>query len=484
MSLELGGRSKSIQYLNLTKSGMESSNDISVTETCNVSIKFANKPLLEDQSQYLCAVTRFSVPLVEVPTIDATGFDVYRYTETDEKTWADAHPELPADTKLARDLRKDAFYTYWETLTPEPTGGAPGNNRVTVDLPAAYSFHQFMQNIEARLDSLTIPSNYHTLHGGSARQAADTLLMVTSGNAPASLLVNRASTLAERIKMTLTADMRFRVMLTDDIHTDHIYIKMKPGMFRMLQFQTTPLAKLGTSSYITSHSGFRLHAFHPEGDGALTVQDKVDAEGVQLSALHSASNQRGVQAGSPDHVQVAYDGVYNPQRTSGDALRFKARYVIHTAQMSCADATRIREIVFTSDLSVKSEGNAEASYKRFLCDYQVFNKTEFSYNIKDVLGQDPYNPDDPLVAKTSTVSDRIYTSNNASAGRWQELIEPSPMWEVEVSATLRCWDYENQRYHFVQIPLPAGMQYSVKLIFVSKENHVVSVAEKPDKYHA
>ena len=27
-------------------------------------------------------------------------------------------------------------------------------------------------------------------------------------------------------------------------------------------------------------------------------------------------------------------------------------------------------------------------------------------------------------------------------------------------------------------------QYSVKLIFVSKENHVVSVAEKPDKYHA
>ena len=79
MSLELGGKSKSIRYLNLTKSGVESSNRKEDTQECMSVIKFRNTPFLEDQSNYLVAVTRFSVPLVEVPTIASTGFTVYHY---------------------------------------------------------------------------------------------------------------------------------------------------------------------------------------------------------------------------------------------------------------------------------------------------------------------------------------------------------------------------------------------------------------------
>ena len=81
MSLELGGKGKSITYLNMVKSGEESQNDPAATRFCTVNARYPNTALLDDQSKYLCAVTRFSVPLVEVHTIDATGFDVYGYTQ-------------------------------------------------------------------------------------------------------------------------------------------------------------------------------------------------------------------------------------------------------------------------------------------------------------------------------------------------------------------------------------------------------------------
>ena len=264
MSLELGGRSKSITYLNLTKSGMESSNDASATENCTVNIKFSNTPLLKDQSQYLCAVSRFSVPLVEVPTIDATGFSVYFYTDETRDNYTLDHP--PADmTKYAADQHKSQFFNYLESLNPEPqvdekTGEeiAPGNHRIDVDLPPAYSFHQFMQNIEQALGGITVPSSYIVHHGGGhTRHGADPDLqsVATAGHPLTGLLANRASTLSERIKMTLTADMRFRVMLCDDIYQNHLYIKMKPGMFRMLQFQVTGygLTGLQVTSLHTAH---------------------------------------------------------------------------------------------------------------------------------------------------------------------------------------------------------------------------------------
>ena len=65
----------------------------------------------------------------------------------------------------------------------------------------------------------------------------------------------------------------------------------------------------------------------------------------------------------------------------------------------------------------------------------------------------------------------------------QELVVPAPLWEVEVRAQVRCWNFEHNRYDLEEIPLPAGMEYSVKLVFVSRDNHVVSASEKPDVYH-
>ena len=91
MSLELGGKNKKISYLNLQKSGREASND--EEEMCTVTLNF-NTPFLSKQDDYLCAVSRFSVPLTQVPTIAATQFEVRRHTEVGEPlnlTWMRMH---------------------------------------------------------------------------------------------------------------------------------------------------------------------------------------------------------------------------------------------------------------------------------------------------------------------------------------------------------------------------------------------------------
>ena len=79
MSLELGGRNKSVKYLNLTKSGKESFNDPKQAETCSITYRTFNNPFLENQADHLCAVTRFSVPLTELPIIDQQTFEVWRF---------------------------------------------------------------------------------------------------------------------------------------------------------------------------------------------------------------------------------------------------------------------------------------------------------------------------------------------------------------------------------------------------------------------
>ena len=292
--------------------------------------------------------------------------------------------------------------------------------------------------------------------------------------------------------MTMTPDLRFKVQVTNTHYTSGMYVKMDRGMFRMLQFPTTP--NYGDNSFITAHRGRRFHGqiLNPDAPDALVV-DSFMVQGLSLEEFLNDVNQRGrvpLNAdGSGNDGVPAYAQEFSARFISNLATRTPNVYVTHTAQMCCADATRIREIVFTSDMSVKSEGNAEAVYKRFLCDFQVFNPTNITYNISTYQGTDPYSQTIPAVTPQSSFTEtlpshRIYTSENASAGRWQELLEPSALWEVQVRAMVRCWDYERNEYKFESIPLPAGMQFSVKLIFVSKENHVVSLAEKPDKYHA
>ena len=109
MSLELGGKNKSILYLNMVKSGMESNNDPTQDEVCTVSSRFANTPFVKDQSKYLCAVTRFSVPLQQVHTIDATGFYYFQYEDDDIQHVAQKYAGFGFEEKMDE---KDKFQMF------------------------------------------------------------------------------------------------------------------------------------------------------------------------------------------------------------------------------------------------------------------------------------------------------------------------------------------------------------------------------------
>ena len=78
-------------------------------------------------------------------------------------------------------------------------------------------------------------------------------------------------------------------------------------------------------------------------------------------------------------------------------------YASYTAQMCCADNNRLREIVFVTDLMVRSEAQAGATYKRFLCDYQILNPTKFGYEITHTRDTDPLSSTSPFISRKASV---------------------------------------------------------------------------------
>ena len=491
MSLELGGKDKSILYLNLIKSGEESLNDPSVTHKCTVTANFAQclKPFVQDQSKYLCAVTRFSVPLIEVPIINPTYFDVYQYEDAEFDQWqttaglAPIAPYTNEQEQLANietlAVRK---HMYLRTYVENPANA--GNHHVArINTRAHYTFYEFMDEIASKLQYTYAQSFYDTNTGDPNRRVTDTL----QGAPPNIIMSQRFISLSERIKMSVSNTLKFKIQITDDLFTKRWYVKLSNGMFNMLQFNQTPVNRIDTRN-MHPHSQLldrRFQGIKPENNAG-DIRD-YDMQRLHIEQFVSQRNQRG---GDPaDNASLAS---YMPARQS-NAARYAPIWVTYTGTMCCADCTRLREVVFLSDMDVKSEGGNGANvYKRFLCDYQLFNPTQINYNIKNCWQQDPYDTSnqerDYFLKNTTSYTEelpahRYYASNNASAGRWQELINQTPLYDIEVRAMVKVWDYERERYEFEDIPLPAGAQYSVKLVFVSKENQAVAIMDNPDKYH-
>ena len=209
----------------------------------------------------------------------------------------------------------------------------------------------------------------------------------------------------------MTVDRRFQVWINNSgrlsvpssasADYDKWYVQLDQSMFGMCQFQET-------------HN-----------------------QGINANHLHG---RRFFEANNTDeHVG------YAPNTNTVDI-----RYSVHTAHNSASDMSRHRSIVFSTDLSVKSELNseAEATRKRWLVDYAVNNNTEFSYVLRQPVSDDPYDTDVSAhyLGHTSTVSEplpsaRVYASTNPSAGRWQELRSSAPLYRFEVRAAVKCWSY-------------------------------------------
>ena len=496
MSIELGGTDKNISYLNLTKSGKEASND--EAEKCTVTLNF-NTPWLDVQSDYLCAVTRFSVPMSQVPTIKDLSFEVLRATPVGN---GNHDPQYGLDGPLTTPIGV--------ALGVGPAINADGtpNNVLAVIRPGdQYTFHGFLESIQHKLENTYIQAAYGAINQGTANQASVNYA-VTPVQDVDNFNDQRAMPLSERIKMRITTDFRFQVMISNYGFEDKLVVRMSKGMFHMCQFQTSSDNTGNPALRHTDLEGFHFAAdpnpkfehYFPNAfnnDGA-TVQN-ANPNIVDTNIANPVDANKRVTSYYDDQgTEVPLQTMDYPFTTGGvnSVLggmplqeTMSRKWTVHTAHLSCADYSRCREVVFTSDMAVKSEGNSASGYKRFLCDYQITDPTTFSYTLRDDRLSDPYSHgSDHFMGRQSTIqetlpSHRIYTSANASAGRWQDLTLPSPLYEIEVRARVRCWDYENGRYTIEDIPLPAGNQYSVKLIFVSKKNFFDTSTSRTDRFH-
>ena len=146
--------------------------------------------------------------------------------------------------------------------------------------------------------------------------------------------------------------------------------------------------------------------------------------------------------------------------------------------MTAADnINRIKRLVFTSDLMVKSESNTESGYRRFLVDYILEGPTTINYRLTS-----PYtwpsrdHGDDFTDVAEELPAHRVYTCNNPSGGRLQELISPSPLYELTVRCFAQVWSFAEDRLELIDIPITAGSTYSVKMVFISRSNEI----ERPD----
>jgi hypothetical protein len=309
--------------------------------------------------------------------------------------------------------------------------------------------------------------------------------------------------LSERIKMKITPDFRFQIMICNDGYRDHWGVQLSRGMFHMCQFQTTNIEDNNFVSYadrtfiadpLVTHEVSHIYRFgntHSNDQGHWNDVDTLNTTAFNWGNIDGVQS---VQAGTITVNGAAvnlFNYPHNYEVIAGTYVQTPQvrNWTVHTAHMSCADYNRCREIVFTSDVAVKSEGNTSGAYKRFLCDYQITDATRFSYNLKDQRLVDPYSLEgNHFMSREATITEtlpshRIYQSANASAGRWQDLTLPSPLYEIEVRARVRVWDYETSTYKIEDIPLPAGTQYSVKLIFVSKKNYFDAQVSQTDRYH-
>ena len=261
-SIEIGVPSKEVQYINLSKTGIESTNGGVSSETCSVTMKFNDSPLLQSQKNHICAVTRFSVPLHQVHQTDEHYFDVYLvpkvdaygddgfYDEDVNSLWAtvdnngfyDGPDYDGAEAALAAgmDYQGQALYAH---------------KLARVIIPPSYTIYQFNDNMKNAIKHAVDPQTgehdidlserirvvmspdyrFSVMISGYTRRA-----VVVSGTTIPHLLqpdpVSDANPPQEGYEEEHEADDPYLLAGTGDTY----WIKFSPGLFRMLQFLVTP----------------------------------------------------------------------------------------------------------------------------------------------------------------------------------------------------------------------------------------------------
>jgi hypothetical protein len=174
------------------------------------------------------------------------------------------------------------------------------------------------------------------------------------------------------------------------------------------------------------------------------------------------------QYGNAGHLEIDRSRI---RTVETDGFTRREFWTHFTAAVSAADSiNRIKGIVFISSLATTSEGASGDSYVRQLTDFTVPVQTSFNWDPNTGRGEG---------VSENAAAEYSYTNPNPSAGRFLMISDPSPLYELKIEAKAKCWDFETGTFTYETVPLPPGATFSVKLVFISKND--IHQRERPDK---
>ena len=138
---------------------------------------------------------------------------------------------------------------------------------------------------------------------------------------------------------------------------------------------------------------------------------------------------------------------------------------------------RIKSLVFSASLATTSESASGNTLRRTMTDFTVPISNSFSW--------DPHTSSTRAIRggaiSEDAPSEISYANANPTGGRWLELKDPSPLYEIKLDCHAKCWNFETKNWDMEPIPLPPGSTFTVKLVFISRNE--LYHAEKPDAIH-
>ena len=537
MSVEIGSKSKSVQYINVHKESRSSS------EFCSTDDRWT-MPQLHKQSDYLVALSRFEVPMNKVAITAAMTncIQIFRYNnETttpaitddlqfnrnvehvgltdqqiangDKVTWEDGNAfldaceQLPPGQGTTNDLPDVEAYNL--------TVNAPGSH--TIDMPECFSVYEFVKKLNAQImeallmnegEFMIRPKAYignvlqndgsynagDETDGANYRHISNVANRNLFGNAAGDQPMSTEEPIAF-FKIEIDSDSTFSVKMNHRFARWY-YIKMSQELFDMLQFTETPTAEFDR----TGLPGRRFMGDRFIRQNHAVTEFASDSNGVVgrrndwfptifLSTLQARSpkysfDRRGfinwfpmgtVKAAAAD--TSALSSVAH-QRLEGIREYVSNFVTSFTASASAADSiVRIKSLVFSSSLATTSESSSGNTYRRVMSDFTMPVANSFSWNPHS-MSTTPVSGGSISENAPAEIS---YQNSNPSAGRWLNLSDPSPLYELKMDVHAKCWNFQTRSFDLVPIPLPAGSTFTCKLVFIS--NNELYGREKPDQIH-
>ena len=517
MSVEVGVPSKSIRYLNIHKEGITGENNF-----CHVDSRWTN-PILDKLDDYLVAVTRFEVPANRLTMTQKLTdcIHIYRYPEESDKTGGnDDFVDLFKDNKNVEDIpgtRVQAL-TALEILEEDPAGTycmTKGNGAKSITVEACHTIYQFIKALNSKINECLLfntgakkfkpngrghPSDgAHYTKAASLNPEHTNMFTLENDNEDGDThpVINTTDPIAY-FKIKMDSDWRFSVCMNYNFAQKY-YIKFSSALFAMLGFQqgssdakesiridlagrrfmgSRKLKKLPADNDILGMME-QKPAYVPENRYIIVFDrsSKILQNRLRYSDVQKTDNDGNPildTNGQPVMVsQLDQVGGYFHSLTWSvlqDRIVHRSITATFTAPVSVADSiNRVKSLVFTSSMATTSEGSTGGTYFRMLTDYTLPVRTSFSFN--------PYTMEGGSVSENAA-SEYTFTNANPSAGRFLQITDPSPLYELKLEVLAKVFNYEKDRFEMEAIPLPVGGTFSVKLVFISKND--IHRREKPD----